>query len=257
VRPQASVVDEGLDATVTTLEERRRLGVSAAREARVLLAQLASEAEPQLAGSVSPIVGQLFSAEVGDAAKVLSALEGAMQQMRALGDVYASEAETMRVLSRAMVLLYPARTDLSRALGLGLREDNTAPFLLDSKRIKPAAQAPGEERRNDDRLEIEVDIALEGDHTFYTGRTGDLSRGGLFVATDEPLLVGSELLLSFILPDGYRVTAEAVVAWVRAPRYRPDELPSGMGLKFVSLGDKDEHAIGHFLKLRPAFRYGD
>jgi hypothetical protein len=77
------------------------------------------------------------------------------------------------------------------------------------------------------------------------------------VGTDEPLPVGTELMLSFVLPDGYRVRAEAVIAWVRAPRYRDGELPAGMGVRFRSLSPRDEHAIAHYLEQHPPFRYGD
>jgi uncharacterized protein (TIGR02266 family) len=242
---------------VNATEERRKAALGAAREARALLADLVERADSRLAAVISPIVGALFKAEVGDAPKVLAALDAAMERLRPLADAPLTQPQITRTLSRSMALLYPVRTELARALGMGVRDEITAPFLLDSTRIKPSSPPTDDDRREDLRLEIEVDVGIEGDHTFFTGRMGDLSRGGLFVATDDPLPVETELLLSFLLPDGYRVTAEAVVAWIRIPRYRPDELPSGMGIKFVELSEKDAHAIGHFLKLRPAFHYGD
>lgn len=242
---------------MTIIEERRKAALQAAREARALLADIVERSEPRLAAVVSPIVGALFKAEVGDTPKVLAALDNAMDRLRPLADARLAQPELTRALSRSMALLYPVRKELARALGMGVRDEATAPFLLDSSRIKPSVPPEDDDRREDLRLEIEVDVGIEGDHTFFTGKMGDLSRGGLFVATDEPLPVETELLLSFLLPDGYRVTAEAIVAWVRIPRYRPDELPSGMGIKFVELKEKDAHAIQHFLKVRPAFHYGD
>jgi len=98
---------------------------------------------------------------------------------------------------------------------------------------------------------------LDDHDRFYTGKTGDLSQGGLFIATDTPLMVDTPLVLSFVLPDGYRISAAGTVAWVRAPRYRPHELPVGMGVRFDALSARDRRAIEHFLESRPAFHYGD
>ncbi len=236
-------------------DELRRAGGEAARDARQILAELASVRDPALSEGVPGVIAALYAAEIGDAAKVLDAIGDASARLRALMHVTPHGA-----LSRALALLHPVRVELARALETpARREDNTAPFLLTSSRVKPSSPPPGEEERREDelRLEIDIDVGLEGDNTFFTGRTGDLSKGGVFVATDEPLPVGTELLVTFVLPDGYRVRCDGEIAWVRAPRYRPDELPAGMGIRFVRLSSRDEHAIAHFLTQRPAFRYGD
>lgn len=240
-------------------DELRRASIEAARDARALLAELATVRDPALAENVPGVVAALFSAEIGDAEKVLAALNDATQRLRALAEVCGGDPKIAGPLSRALALLHPVRLELGRALGKGEREDATAPFLLTSTRVKASTPPEGEEDRREDelRLEIEIDVGLEGDNTFFTGRTGDLSKGGVFIATDEPFPVGTELLVAFVLPDGYSVEADGIVAWVRAPRYRPDELPGGMGVRFVRLSSRDEHAITHFLSLRPAFRYGD
>jgi uncharacterized protein (TIGR02266 family) len=235
-------------------EELRRASIGAARDARALVAPLGEHA--RIGRHVPKIVADLFTAEIGELPKLYAALEAAMKKLRETIDLDANDERSSRALSRAMALLHPVVSELARSLGIE-REEITAPFLLASTRVKPSAPPGEDDRRIDLRLEVEVDVGIEGEHTFFTGRTGDLSKGGLFVATDEPLSVGTELLLSFLLPDGYRVLAEAVVAWVRVPRYRPDELPAGMGLRFLELSAKDAHAIAHFLRVRPAFRYGD
>lgn len=250
---------------MTKLEELRRAGVGAARDARALMADLAGRIEGDAAfgQSVTGIVGTLFTAEIGDAARVLDAIEAAMTVLRALLDARPGDEPSRRALSRAMALLHPVRTELARALGRP-RGEATAPFLLTSSRVKTESaeelvdfEEIEEDRREAAREDLEMEVGLEGDNTFFTGRTGDLSKGGLFVGTDEPLPVGTELMLSFVLPDGYRVRAEAVIAWVRAPRYRDGELPAGMGVRFRSLAPRDEHAIAHYLEQHPPFRYGD
>lgn len=246
---------------MSTPRELERSGKDAAREARALLASLVEHLDGDpLAGSVTPVVGALFAAELADAKALHGVLDDAMKSMRGLLESHAVQTRpaAAKALSRAMAQLHPARTVLARALGLEARGEGTAPFLLTSSRVKPSQPPAGEpEQRDASRMELEVPIGLEGDNRFFTGTTDDLSRGGLFVATDDPLQVGTELRLSFVLPDGYRVSARAAVAWVRVPRYRPHELPAGMGIQFEGLGPEDERAIAHYLEERPAFHYGD
>ncbi|MCA9610990.1 MAG: TIGR02266 family protein [Myxococcales bacterium] len=243
--------------------ELKRAGLSAARDARKQLAAFMSAVgaeEPELGRALSGVVAALFSAEVGDAPKIHDCLGRASEGLREILEDphWQSREDVGKAVSRALALVHPARSALARALGDDPRfEDSTQPFLLTPSRIKPS-QGPDEpERRVTPRAELEVEVGLEGENRFFSAVTGDLSPGGLFVATDTPLMVGTELVLSFVLPDGYRVATDATVAWVRAPRYRPDELPSGMGVRFEQLSAEDRKAIDHFLKDRPPFRYGD
>ena len=243
------------------MRSAKHAGLGAARDARRLLANLleaVGDDEPALAADVSSTVGLLFGAEVGDEAKVLAALRGSLDRLQALLEEprYAAKDEIAQALSRACAVLHPV-THAPGAGEAGEKKESTAPFLLASGRIKSAEPAPGEdERRITDRMELLTQVGLEGDNRFYTGKTGDLSRGGLFIATDDPLPVGTRIILSFVLPDQYRVSAEACVAWVRAPRYRPHELPAGMGVRFERLGDEAREAVEQFLIERPAFYYG-
>ncbi len=57
----------------------------------------------------------------------------------------------------------------------------------------------GAERRTAERLELSADIGLHSATQFFTGLSGDISRGGLFVATWAPLPLGTEVV-SFVLP---------------------------------------------------------
>lgn len=244
--------------------ELKRAGLAAARDARKQLAAFMSavgEADPDLGRAVSGVVASLFSAEVGDAEKIHDCLGRANEGLREILEDgrWQTREDVGKAVSRALALVHPARTALARSLGDDPRfDDSTEPFLLSAARIKPATPPADEpERRGAPRAELEVEVGLEGENRFFTGMTGDLSAGGLFVATDTPLMVGTELVLSFVLPDAYRVATDATVTWVRAPRYRPDELPAGMGVRFERLADADRKAIDHFLRDRPPFRYGD
>lgn len=243
--------------------ELSRGALRAAREARREVAALmhAVESEhPDLAATLSGVVANLFSAEVGaEDDKLLGHLEQASATLGALlaDERWITRDAVSKAMSRSLAHLHPARSALARSLGRGDRDDQTEPFLLTSARVKRSSPPDGDERRGARRADLEVEVGLEGNNRFYIGITGDISAGGLFVATDTPLLVGTPLVLSFVLPDGYRIATDASVAWVRAPRYRPDELPAGMGVRFEALSDTDRRALAHFLEDRPPFRYGD
>ena len=68
----------------------------------------------------------------------------------------------------------------------------------------------------------------------------NVSRGGAFVRTAEPLAPGRRVLLEFQLPDGRPIEAIGRVAWTRrvlAPQARDNE--GGIGIEF--LGGPSEH----------------
>jgi len=245
------------------IKELERAGLAAARDARREVAALMHSVEsehPDLSKTLSGVVAALFSAEVGDATKIHECLDRASEELRRLldEDRWITREAISKAISRSLALLHSARTALARELGEKARiDDSTEPFLLTSSRVKPSEPPAGDERRDARRAELEVDVGFEGGNRFYAGTTGDISAGGLFVATDTPLIVGTELTLSFVLPDAYRIATDAKVTWVRAPRYRPDELPSGMGVRFEELSAADRGALEHYLRNDPPFRYGD
>jgi Tfp pilus assembly protein PilZ len=65
----------------------------------------------------------------------------------------------------------------------------------------------------------------------------NLSYGGAFLATREPLAIGSKLLLHITLPwEIGRLSVEAKVVWKREDAYTSEANPSsGAGLQFVAL----------------------
>src|SRR5690606_21882851 len=97
---------------------------------------------------------------------------------------------------------------------------------------------------------LEVDVGLLSHSHFYTGLSMDLSKGGLFVATSEPLPVGTLLTLFFILPTGAVVEAPGTVRWSRSEQ--PD-LPAGMAVAFEELGADARRAVATFCLWRTPF----
>ena len=79
----------------------------------------------------------------------------------------------------------------------------------------------------------------------------NLSRGGAFVTTTEPIAPGRRLLLEFELPGGEQVQTIGRVAWSRT---RISERPtgvgahSGIGIEFVGGDAQEWSALERFLE---------
>jgi uncharacterized protein (TIGR02266 family) len=98
-------------------------------------------------------------------------------------------------------------------------------------------------------------VDLDSHSNFYTGLADDISEGGVFVASDELLRLGTDLRLEFSLPDiGDAITARGVVRWLRLPHAGA---PAGMGIQFLELRDEDRQRIARFVKLREPLFYDD
>ena len=107
-------------------------------------------------------------------------------------------------------------------------------------------------RRRHQRIEARLPVrisTLEPERDPWTGRPffrasqetcANVSRGGAFVRTAEPLTPGRRVLLELELPDGRALEAIGRVAWTRrvlAPLERDSE--AGIGIEF--LGGPSDH----------------
>lgn len=108
----------------------------------------------------------------------------------------------------------------------------------------------GRTPRRCQRYPIVVQVHLSSAHNFYTAEARNISAGGLFVATAEPLPVGTAVEVQFTLPDLLHVyTARCTVRWLRRAGGLGDLAP-GMGLSFEDLGPEVAEAIQAFLAHR-------
>jgi uncharacterized protein (TIGR02266 family) len=109
----------------------------------------------------------------------------------------------------------------------------------------------GTEKRLSARANVRarVDFEIESDDTFVYEYMTNLSRGGIFLSTRNPLEAGTVIKLRFALPEnGREIEVNGRVAWVN--RFRPDGLNMnpGMGVEFVDLADEDRQAIVRTVK---------
>lgn len=96
-----------------------------------------------------------------------------------------------------------------------------------------AAQA-----RRDDRFDALVLVTVTSGHNFWTGLTRNVSKGGLFVASDVTMPIGTVLSFAFQLdPDPTIHRVRGTVRWVRPPEASSQHLPTGMGVQLDELSD--------------------
>lgn len=104
------------------------------------------------------------------------------------------------------------------------------------------------ERRQDERLEEILQVEFE-DSPF--GQPVNISGGGVFIRTPNPLDLEEEFLLKLHIPDGQEpMEALCKVVWTNKYGKESEELPRGMGVKFLRLQDELKRRIEEFIKIQ-------
>lgn len=110
------------------------------------------------------------------------------------------------------------------------------------------------ERRAWRRLPLELDVAVEGGTCYFATTSSDVSPGGMFVATQEQIPIGTEVLLTFSLPSGTELEVLGVVTWRRSPH---DHAALGMGVSFFCLDPRVKEMLERFCAVREPLYYED
>jgi uncharacterized protein (TIGR02266 family) len=111
----------------------------------------------------------------------------------------------------------------------------------------------GEEARRSARAGVVLQLEYRSASHLLVSYCTNLSRGGLFVPSTEPLAPGSRLGLTLSIPGDERsIDLQAEVRWVR--QFDAAEGPAGMGLAFDGIdeviGDRIDDLVKQFVPLR-------
>ncbi len=118
--------------------------------------------------------------------------------------------------------------------------------------IRSGSEVATNPRRLKPRIRLETAIDLHSKSNFFTGYTENISDGGIFLATEDPFVEGTEVDLAFTLPGGVEVRARGTVRWVRD---ETEGLSRGVGIAFTYLSPSAQEAIQSFLlKREPIIR---
>jgi uncharacterized protein (TIGR02266 family) len=112
--------------------------------------------------------------------------------------------------------------------------------------MKSSAQL---ERRRFERAPISAQVEFELTNSSsgpsrVRKHMGNISIGGLFISTEEPIRAGTRMVVRFELPNKHRVIAVSRVAYVRKGL--------GLGVEFLSLDDEDREEIQTYIALLKA-----
>lgn len=96
--------------------------------------------------------------------------------------------------------------------------------------------------------DVKVEIITKGLEMPHTGRTANISLGGLFVCTEYSADLGEKIFVRIIFKDKDAFfDIRTIVRWKSAGG--PDaEMPKGVGLEFVDMTEKHKFVINNFLK---------
>ena len=120
------------------------------------------------------------------------------------------------------------------------------------------AAASGINQRRASRVELNVEIGIDDHTNFYVGFSENVSEGGLFVATYRLMPLGTDVALTFVLPDEYPVFVHGVVRWLRDPRDQSaSDMPPGMGIEFTELKDSERARIQAYVNAHAPIFYPD
>jgi uncharacterized protein (TIGR02266 family) len=194
-----------------------------------------------VAQNIAQAVGSLFDAEnaaderLGKGA-VRTALSSLSQTMALLQDVQVSHAGVSvatSTIAGAMSRLHPL---------------TAMPSVLPPP---PPALLTGP------RTDVEANLGASSETNFYVGFSGDVTDGGVFIATYTVLAVGTPVNAHVTLPGGYEFKVPGRVHFVRDPMDMSADAEPGMGVRFEQLSAEHKELAMRFIRKRAPMFYDD
>jgi uncharacterized protein (TIGR02266 family) len=206
-----------------------------------------------VAQNIAQAVGALFEAEKaaderGGKASIRTALGSLSQTMALLQDVKSGHhgvGVATSTIAGAMSKLHPLTALPSIAPG---RLPSSPP---PASAAAPAAVAKGP------REGVEANLGASSETNFYVGFSGEISEGGVFVATYTTLEVGALATVHITLPGGFEFKVPGRVQFVRDPMDMSEDAEPGMGVKFEALAADQRELILRFVRKRAPMFYDD
>jgi uncharacterized protein (TIGR02266 family) len=119
------------------------------------------------------------------------------------------------------------------------------------KMVQEAVSDLSGERRRHDRIPVRYKISYATAEELKAHYLSNISLGGVFVETKNPLTRGARFNLTIFLPDGGKnleVFCEVVWSFRGERVTNSGTHPPGMGLKFLNLSPEDEDRIERLLR---------
>ena len=135
-----------------------------------------------------------------------------------------------------------------------------APSAALAGRRDPGVAPPptmDDRRRKTIQLQLDQVLDFQGDTHFYTGLSGSIGEGGIFIATFDQKPINAKIAVSFTLPTGETIITRGLVRWLREYNPANPDVAPGMGVRFFELTAADKAAIERYLEKRAPIFYDD
>lgn len=94
--------------------------------------------------------------------------------------------------------------------------------------------------REDDRAAVTLKVGYTRLNTFFADYTKNISRGGTFIRTNQPLELGTEFIFELTVPAAdtpeageLKIQLTGAVKWIVTEAEATPDKPAGMGIQFV------------------------
>jgi len=104
-----------------------------------------------------------------------------------------------------------------------------------------------DDKRKNIRVETNIDILFKESGAFIKSYMLNVSNGGLFLKTENPLQIDSLVTIRMKLPgDTENMEIQGCVVWSN-PKGKNNAFPSGMGIQFVKMSPEHKKKIEAFV----------
>ena len=98
-----------------------------------------------------------------------------------------------------------------------------------------AIESGGANRRSYARYDTSLSVDVRSGETFLFAYITNISEMGIFIHSESPLAIGTELTLRFATEDGTPFELPGMVVWINPLRMNGDNPNPGMGVRFSEL----------------------
>ncbi len=105
-----------------------------------------------------------------------------------------------------------------------------------------------QKHRADPRVDVDLEVQYRTAQEFTAAYAENISGGGIFIRTQQPLSLNREMQLRFTLPGIQRTfVVRGLVVWAN-PSPSRSSFPPGMGIKFMDLDPEVKTIIAGFVE---------
>ncbi len=123
--------------------------------------------------------------------------------------------------------------------------------------VSPTTDSPLADRSIGRRIYLDAAIDAQLENQFYTGFSGNIRDGGIFVSTFDIQPLNTPVTVRIQLAGEQTITVDGLVQWHREYRAGTCETTPGMGIRFIDLDRSTAALIEAVLEQYPAYFYDD